>query len=141
MIPADDRLQINEVLALLAYVADEGLADRVPEVFTSDAVYDMSSSGMPTFEGIGTITKALQAMSVGGQGPQAHFVTNVMIVSSDDDTAVTRSRGLMIMADGALHAVNYDDTLRRENGAWRIARRNILPVQARPGAAEGAGTN
>lgn len=135
MLTNDDRVQITEVLALHAYVADEDLFDRMPDIFTSDAVYDMTGSGMGAFQGVDTIREAAMRMAASGRAPQAHFVTNVLITSADDEGASVRSRGLMIMADGAVHAVTYDDTLRRENGNWRIALRVITPLPARSAAA------
>ena len=46
MLNADDRHQIAQTLALLAYVTDEDQLDRLDELFVPDAVYDMSRSGM-----------------------------------------------------------------------------------------------
>lgn len=135
MLTTDDRSQITEVLALHAYVADEDLFDRMPDIFTADAVYDMSGSGMGSFQGIDTIKDAAMRMAASGHAPRAHFVTNMRITSTDDYTASARSRGLMIMADGSVHGVTYDDTLRRENGDWRIARRIITPLEARSSTA------
>ena len=39
-----DRLQIHELLALHGHLADEGRFDRLDELFTADAVYDMSGA-------------------------------------------------------------------------------------------------
>ena len=49
-------------------------------------------------------------------------------------TATTRSRGLMIMHDGELRAVTYDDTLRRHDGRWLISLRTITPLHPASGA-------
>jgi hypothetical protein len=129
----DDRLQIGETLALHAHLADEDQLDRLDEVFTPDAVYDMSGSGLGVFEGIGAIRAAAAEMRRAGRSPLAHFLTNVVIASTADDEATARSKGLMIMADGHLRAVRHDDVLRHRDGAWRISRRTITP--ARPAAA------
>ena len=125
----DDRLQINETLALHAHLVDEDQLDRLDELFTPDAVYDMSASGLGVFEGREVIRAAAAEMARTGHSPVAHFLTNVVITSNGDDEAVARSKGLMIMADGQLLAVNHDDVLRRLDGAWRISRRTITPVQ------------
>ena len=123
----DDRLQINETLALHAHLVDENQLDRLDELFTPDAVYDMSASGLGVFEGIEVIRAAAQQMERTGQSPVAHFLTNVVITSTADDEATARSKGLMIMADGQTLAVNHDDVLRRHEGGWRISRRTITP--------------
>jgi hypothetical protein len=35
----------------------------------------------------------------------------------------------MLMSNGALESVTHLDTLRRQNGEWRISRRIISPVR------------
>jgi 3-phenylpropionate/cinnamic acid dioxygenase small subunit len=126
----DDRLQIHEALALHAHLADENQLDRFDELFTPDAVYDMSASGLGVFEGIETIRAAAAEMSRTGHSPLAHFLTNVVITSTADGEATARSKCLMIMADGQLHAVTYDDVLAHHDGAWRLSRRIITPAQS-----------
>ena len=133
VVNSDDRLQINETLALHAHLADDNQLDRLDELFTPDAVYDMSAAGLGVFEGREMIRAAAAEMARTGRSPVAHFLTNVVITSTTDDEATARSKGLMIMTDGQTLAVNHDDVLRRHDGAWRISRRTITP--ARPAAA------
>lgn len=128
----DDRVQINETLALHAHLADANQLDRLDELFTPDAVYDMSASGLGVFEGREAIRAAAAEMARTGHSPIAHFLTNVVITSTADDEATARSKGLMIMADGHTLAVNHDDVLRRHDGTWRISRRTITPVRPSP---------
>ena len=119
MLNADDRHKIAQTLALLAYVTDEDQLDRLEELFVPDAVYDMSLSGMGAFQGLETIRAGAAGLRASGHAPTAHFVTNVVIDERDEGTAATRSRGLMIMHDGGLRAVTYDDTFRHQDGRWR----------------------
>ena len=126
----EDRLQIHETLALHAHLADENQLDRLDELFTPDAVYDMSASGLGVFEGIAVIHAAAAEMSRTGHSPIAHFLTNVVITSTADGEARARSKCLMIMADRQLHAVSYDDLLEHHDGAWRISRRTITPARS-----------
>jgi 3-phenylpropionate/cinnamic acid dioxygenase small subunit len=128
MLSTDDRLDIAEILALHAHLFDENQLDRLDELFTPDAVYDMSATGIGVFEGIDTIRVAAGRMAAGGHAPLAHFVTNIVITSDDGDRASARSKGLMIMADSSFHAVTHTDSLRRHEGHWRLARRVITPV-------------
>ena len=129
MLTTDDRLAIAETLALHAHLVDENQLQRLDELFTPDAVYDMKASGLGVFEGIDTIRVAAGRMSESGHAPLAHFVTNIVITDSGDDSASAQSKGLMIMADGSMHAVIYSDTLRRHDGDWRISRRIITPTR------------
>jgi hypothetical protein len=132
MLNAEDRWAIGETLSLHGHLFDEGNLDRLEEIFTPEVVYDMRAVGIGTFEGIETVRSA--AAQMGGRGPLAHHVTNVLISSDDDDVVTARSKGLMLMAGGALESVTHLDTLRRHNGEWRISRRIIAPI-VRPAAA------
>ncbi|MGA0568539.1 nuclear transport factor 2 family protein [Rathayibacter sp. KR2-224] len=127
MLTVQDRLAISETLALHAYIVDENQLDRMDELFTSDAVYDMTLSGFGSFEGIDSIGAAAAAMNESGHAPLAHFVTNIIAAGSGEDEAAVQSKGLMIMADGSIHAVTYQDTFRVDDGAWRISRRVVIP--------------
>ena len=127
MLTVQDRLAISETLALHAYIVDENQLDRMDELFTSDAVYDMTLSGFGSFEGIDSIGAAAAAMNENGHAPLAHFVTNIIAAGSGEDEAAVQSKGLMIMADGSIHAVTYQDTFRVDDGAWRISRRVVIP--------------
>jgi hypothetical protein len=49
-----------------------------------------------------------------------------VITGHEDDQATAQSKGLIIMADGSVRSVTHRDTLRHENGSWRISRRVIL---------------
>jgi len=130
MLSTNDRQQIAETLARHAFVADENQLDQFGEVFTPDATYDMTSSGMGAFQGLDVLRAAAGQLFASGRAPLSHFVTNVVIIESGESTASVRSKGLMIMHDGAVHGVVYDDTLTLHEGRWLIASRVILPLRA-----------
>ena len=74
-------------------------------------------------------------MKLGAGNPVAHHVTNVVITSEEGELVTARSKGLMIMADGAFASVTHVDTLRRHNGGWRISRRVVLAQRTPLGGA------
>lgn len=135
MFGTTDYHQISETLALHGYVVDENQLDRLDELFTPDAVYDMRSTGMGIFEGVATIRAAAAGLAASGHAPRAHLVTNILITETAEPTesvsasARVRSRGLMIMHDGSLEVVDHDDVLRLHEGRWRISRRVINPLR------------
>ena len=133
MLTALDRQLIAETIARLAFVSDEDRFDQLGEVFTPDATYDMTSSGMGSFQGVDALRAAMVQLSGSGHAPLSHFVTNTVITESSEATVSVRSKGLMIMDDGAVHAVVYDDTVVLHEGRWLIAGRVILPIRAAVG--------
>ena len=130
MLTAVDRQQITETLARHAFVVDENQLDQLGEVFTPDATYDMTRSGMGAFQGIEALSAAAGEMFAAGFAPLSHFVTNIVITETGGSTASVRSKGLMIMQDGSLHGVVYDDTVAMQAGRWLIASRIISPINA-----------
>ncbi len=133
MFTALDRQQITETVARLAFVSDEDQFDQLGEVFTPEATYDMSSSGMGSFQGIDALRAAMAQLSGSGHAPLSHFVTNTVITETSEAVASVKSKGLMIMNDGAVHGVVYDDTVVLREGRWLIAGRVILPIRAAVG--------
>ncbi|PZE61479.1 nuclear transport factor 2 family protein [Curtobacterium sp. MCPF17_047] len=129
MLSTDDRLQISETLARQAFMVDENALDQLGEVFTPDATYDMTSSGMGAFEGLEALRTAAGQLFASGHAPLSHFVTNIVISETGESTASVRSKGLMIMAHGGVHGVVYDDTVVLHEGRWLIASRVILPLR------------
>lgn len=129
MLTADARLQISETLARHAFVVDENQLDQLGEVFTPEATYDMTSSGMGTFQGLEALSAAAGQLFASGHAPLSHFVTNIVITQTGESTASVRSKGLMIMHDGGVHGVVYDDTVALYEGRWLIASRVILPLR------------
>jgi len=127
MITVLDRQQITETLARHAFVVDENQLDQLGEVFTPDATYDMTRSGMGLFEGIDALAAAAAKMFAAGFAPLSHFVTNIIITETGESTASVRSKALMIMHDGTVHSVVYDDTVAQREGRWLIASRVITP--------------
>ncbi|CCQ15865.1 putative uncharacterized protein [Rhodococcus sp. AW25M09] len=132
MLTVNDHQQITETLSLHAFVVDENRLDRLGDVFTPEATYDMTRSGMGAFRGVEAMRAAAAQMFAAGRAPLSHFVTNIVITETGETTASVRSKGLMIMHDGALHAVVYDDTFCLYEGRWMIASRVILPIHAAP---------
>jgi hypothetical protein len=129
---AEDREAIGETLSLHGHLFDGGHLDRLGEIFTPGAVYDMSAVGVGTFEGIEAIRSA--ALQLGAGNPVAHHVTNV-VITGDGDSVTALSKGLMLMADGTVASVTHLDTLRRQDGGWRISRRVISPQRIPLGGA------
>jgi hypothetical protein len=129
MLTADARLQISDTLARQAFLVDENRLDQLDEVFTTDATYDMTSSGMGRFEGLEALRSAAGQLFASGHAPLSHFVTNIVIEETGTSTTSVRSKGLMIMHDGGVHGVVYDDTFTLEDGRWLIASRVILPLR------------
>ncbi|WP_244256172.1 nuclear transport factor 2 family protein [Rathayibacter sp. VKM Ac-2760] len=128
-----DRQLIAETLARQAFLVDENELDGLDEVFTPDATYDMTRSGLGAFQSLDALRAAAGRLFASGRAPLSHFLTNVVITESGESAAV-RSKGPMIMHDGSVHGVVYDDTIALHEGLWLIASRSSLPFAPLPPA-------
>ncbi len=122
----EDRLAIHELLALHGHLMDDGALDRLGDLFTADVGYDLEGFGLGVLVGIDAVRHA--ALAVGERNPVGHHVTNVIIVSSDanGESAMVRSKGIGILADGSCGSVNYEDVVIRQPDGWRIASRKVV---------------
>ena len=121
---AENRCAIGETISLHGHLFDEGHLDRLEELFTADVVYDLTDVGIKPLHGIEEIRRA--TLELGADNPVAHHVTNIIITSEEHDCVRTRSKGIAVMANGRCGSATYVDTLRRENGRWRISHRIVL---------------
>jgi 3-phenylpropionate/cinnamic acid dioxygenase small subunit len=119
---ADDRLAIQDLLALHGHLVDEGALDRLGELFTHDVIYDLTSLGGTALSGVDAI--GTSARELGDSNPVAHLVTNILVTEHDGEVTA-RSKFLGVRRDGSTGSGVYDDVLRRTADGWRIARRRV----------------
>jgi 3-phenylpropionate/cinnamic acid dioxygenase small subunit len=120
---ADERLAIQELLALHGHVVDDGALHRLEELFTDDVVYDLTSLGGTVLRGIDAI--AASARELGDQNPVAHLVSNILIAEHNGEVTA-RSKFLGVRRDGSVGSGVYEDELQHTQEGWRIARRRVL---------------
>lgn len=128
MLHADDRLAIAHTLSLNGQLVDNGDLDRLAETFTADVVYELGAAGVGTVEGLEAVRGAARGMAQTDAGPLAHHVTNIVITGEQDGVATVESKVLLLMRTGALESAVQHDTMRHEDGTWRISHRVITPL-------------
>ena len=133
------ELEIRNVLARLAQLADRGETDAYVALLTDDVVWAMPAN--PTIglaaserrgrEEIGRGQR--ERMAAGHQGPGSntmHVVTTIAVdVATDGDWAVAESYfqywGDTATAPEIRNLGRYRDELRRTDEGWKLARRSI----------------
>ena len=124
MISLEDRMAISELLALHGHLIDDGRLDELHLVFAEDVTHDLTAFGLGFHHGLDSVREA--AVALGDENPLGHHVTNSIIVEvKDDDTVVTRAKGIGVRVDGTSGSAIYDDTVTRRDGKWRITYRKI----------------
>ena len=133
-----DELEVRNVLARLAQLADAGDTDAYVALLTDDVVWAMPANptiGLEASERHGRdeiATGQRDRMAAGHQGPGSntmHMVNTISVAFDGEDVAIARSH-FMYLGDTATapvirNAGRYVDTLRRTPDGWKLARRDI----------------
>lgn len=133
------ELEIRNVLARLAHLADRGDVDGYVALMTDDVVWDMPANpaiGLAGSRGQGHAEIAAgvhERLAAGVQGPGSntmHIVTTTAVEIGDDgDTATALSHfvylGQTAAAPTIISAGRYQDVFRQTEGGWKLAYRSI----------------
>ncbi len=117
----EDTVAIQQLMALYGHVIDDGDLDRLADVFTDDAVFDLSGMTGEVHRGL-TAIRAFFALGAPPH-PPSHHTSNVLVVA-DGATMRVRSKWMTIhRASGGMKTGDYADVVVRERGAWLIRQR------------------
>jgi len=132
-INAEVRAAVEALITEFSYRVDHGEADRVPELFVSDGLFD---SPMATLEGAEQIAKAFEQRARADYETR-HVISNIRLLPKSAD----RIEGTVLLTmyrwkpdTENLKAmpsaiVEYDDVyVRGDDGVWRFASRKARPV-------------
>lgn len=135
---AADELEIRNVLAGLAQLADNGEVEDYLDLFARHAVWVVPAipqTGVAASElhGVDAIAEGVrQRRADGVQGPgthTAHVVTTTVVDFHGEDEATARSTWLFLAETATaprLQSVGrYRDTFVRTPAGWRLSRREI----------------
>src|SRR5690242_20526128 len=119
----EDRTALTDLINRHGHLIDSGELDRMDELFTADAVYDVTDLGGGVLTGLAVLRDA--ALALGERNPVAHHVTNIVLTEVAADRAHALSKGLGINADGTVGSVTYEDVIVRGDNGWRITHRTV----------------
>ena len=133
-----DELEIRNLLARLAQLADDGDLNEYVSLFAEDGVWEGPPGPRAGSRNVrrghaDILAGARERRAAGIQGPNTHthhVVTNTAI-RLDGDTATAKSFYMYLTNTRQKPEVTtmgvYDDTLRRAADGWKMARRVITP--------------
>jgi uncharacterized protein (TIGR02246 family) len=117
---SEDRDEIRDLFARYCVHIDSGEGAEWAGLFTEDGVFEVGADPL-----VGREALAAFASSLGGAAMH-HMVLNE-VIDVEGDVASCRA-SIVVVAGGQLVTTGrYRDTLRREDGRWRIARRSFTP--------------
>jgi 3-phenylpropionate/cinnamic acid dioxygenase small subunit len=132
------RQEIQDLLARLAHLADDGTIEDYVELFTSDAVWELldpSPAGAAADRRVGRSDIAAgvrQRRAAGMQGPGTstrHLISTVCVQVQSADEASSIAYWMFFAEAGSTPRMTglgrYDDVFRRTGAGWRLAHRAI----------------
>lgn len=113
-----DILAINNLINSYGHIIDERQWSRMEELFTPDAVFDMTSFGPEVVHGLEALRTCFRELD---GHPLAHHATNILIEPGEGGVRVI-SKGVSLR-HGEMGSTVYRDLLRKTADGWRIAHR------------------
>lgn len=126
-LPAEDILEIQQLVASISYMVDERRWDDLPVLYTEDGVFDASDVGYPAVEGQAALRQHMETAN----HPLAHYTTNTIVRPIDHDNAEAVSMVIGAWQDGTMSGgANYRDHVVRTAQGWRMKRRIVAQVNS-----------
>lgn len=125
-----DELQIRNLIARVAQLADHGDAEEYAGLFTEDAAWEFPGGPRHGRADILAGARDRRRQRVTGPGSATRHIIATVAVRVVDAATATADSYFQFWRDTAtaptlFNMGHYHDELRREDGAWRIARRKI----------------
>jgi hypothetical protein len=116
MLSIEDELAIQNVVSLYHHLIDARGARRLGEVFTEDAVLDLSAFGLGVFSGLPAIIERFEI-------PQDLTHTSTTLRTFEDEQGAVRavSKTVGVGDDGRVVVSLHNDLMRRTSDGWRSA--------------------
>lgn len=124
--PIEDRLAIQDLMIAYAHAVDSMHdVEAICDVFTDDAVFDLSGIGLAALQGHDGIRQFFSNV-FGAMANHAHYLTNFAVTAYTGDTASMRAYviGMGVGKDGRAVTVNgrYYFDVRRTAAGWKATR-------------------
>jgi uncharacterized protein (TIGR02246 family) len=124
------ELEVRNVIARIALLADQGDLDEYLDQFTEDAVWDLPGGPRRGRADIRAGADERRAGGVTGPGSATrHVITTVSVQVDGPDGATADSYFLFFQhtttAPTLFNMGHYHDTFARQGDRWRLARRAI----------------
>ena len=117
-----DRLELHELPGRYGDAIDDRNWDRLREIFTDDAVFDLTGVGARRLEGIDDI---VHFMNVEASHPKTHMMTNIY-VDEQDENVIMNFRIVALLGKGLVGTASYYDRVVKTDQGWRVQHRECM---------------
>ncbi|MFK7830648.1 MAG: nuclear transport factor 2 family protein [Congregibacter sp.] len=130
-ISAQDKVEILELLSRSAYAYDERKLDMLAACFTEDAQFSIlirDADMMGPFDGREAIMGLYRGALEQQTDVRRHVVSNAFFDRETEDPKIISNLTLFATDSGDTRLLTtgvYSDTVRHEDGVWRLYRRHL----------------
>jgi len=124
---AADRLELHELPGRYGDAIDDRDWERLDDIFTADAVFDLTDLGSRRCEGLDDIKRF---MDLEAEHPRTHLMTNVYVDETPGRVRLS-FRIIALLAGGKVGTASYYDDVVRTPAGWRVANR-VITRRRRP---------
>ena len=114
-----DRLELHELPGRYGDCIDDRAWDRLPSIFTEDAIFDLTDLGAPRLEGLAEITRFMDEEAA---HPRTHMMTNIYVDDTDDGVKLY-FRIVALIGQGRTGTASYYDEVVKTPDGWRVKHR------------------
>ena len=122
-----DRLELHELPGRYGDAIDDRNWEGLHQIFTDDAVFDLTDLGAPRLEGIEEIKRF---MDEDAQHPRTHTMTNIYVDDTPDGVKL-HFRILALLPEGKVGTASYYDDVVKTDDGWRVKHR-VITLRRRP---------
>ncbi len=117
-----DRLELHELPCRYGDAIDDRNWDRLRDIFTDDAVFDLTGVGARRLEGIDDI---VHFMNIEASHPKTHMMTNIY-VDEHEETVTMNFRIVALLGKGLVGTASYYDRVVKTDHGWRVQHRECM---------------
>lgn len=122
-----DRLELHELPGRYGDAIDDRDWDRLGQIFTDDAVFDLTDLGSPRLEGLPEIKRY---MDEDADHPRTHMMTNIYVDETPGGVTL-RFRIVALLPERRVGTASYYDDVVKTPAGWRVKHR-VLTLRRRP---------
>jgi hypothetical protein len=116
-----DRLELHELPGRYGDAIDDRDWDRLDDIFTADAVFDLTDLGARRCEGLDDIKRFMDQEA---EHPRTHLMTNIYVDEAPTGVQL-RFRIVALLGDGKVGSASYYDDVVKTPSGWRVSNRVV----------------
>ena len=122
-----DRVELHELPGRYGDAIDDRDWARLDEIFTDDAIFDLTDLGEPCLNGLAEIKRY---MDEDAKHPRAHLMTNIYVDETPEGVRLY-FRIVALLPERVVGTASYYDDVVKTPAGWRVQNR-VIKLRRRP---------